>query len=316
MKVAVLNDYQRAVPTLAVFRKLSGHAVEVFSDAERDEAKIAAKLAGFEAIVLIRERTRVTASLIAKLPKLKLLVQTGKVGPHIDLAACRARGITVCDSGGSPVSTAELTWALILMGLRELPMELERAKHGQWQGGLGRAAAGRKLGLIGFGRIAQRVARYAAAFEVPVAVWGRESTLARAREAKLETAESLTALCAACDAVSVHLRLIDATRGLIKFEHLSAMKPDALFVNTSRAELVEAGALERALKLGRPGRAAVDVFEDEPVFDAKHSLISMPNVIATPHIGFVEKDTYERYFGDAFEAVNAFVAGKPVRVVG
>jgi D-3-phosphoglycerate dehydrogenase len=315
MKVAVLNDYQRAVPTLAVFKRLSGHEVEVFPDAERDEAKIAAKLAGFEAIVLIRERTRFTAGLIAKLPKLKLLVQTGKVGPHIDMEACRARGITVCDGGGSPVSTAELTWALILMGLRDLPMEMERAKRGEWQGGLGRAAAGRKLGLIGFGRIAQRVAKYAAAFEVPVTVWGRDSTLARAREAKLETAESLAALCAGCDVVSVHLRLIDATRGLIKFEQLAVMKPDALFVNTSRAELVEPGALERALKLGRPGKAAVDVFEDEPVFDAKHSLISMPNVIATPHIGFVERDTYERYFGDAFEAVAAFAAGKPVRVV-
>jgi D-3-phosphoglycerate dehydrogenase len=221
----------------------------------------------------------------------------------------------VCDGGGSPVSTAELTWALILMGLRELPMEMERAKRGEWQGGLGRAVAGRKLGLIGFGRIAQRVAKYAAAFEMPVTVWGRDSTLARAREARLETAGSLAALCAACDVVSVHLRLIDATRGLIKFEQLAVMKPDALFVNTSRAELVEPGALERALKLGRPGKAAVDVFEDEPVFDPKHPLVSMPNVIATPHIGFVEKDTYERYFGDAFEAVSAFAAGKPVRVV-
>ena len=315
MKVAVLNDYQRAVPTLAVFSKLAGHEVEVFTDAERDEAKIAAKLAGFEAVVLIRERTRFTASLIAKLPKLKLLVQTGKVGPHIDLAACRARGITVCDSGGSPVSTAELTWALILMGLRDLPMEMERAKRGQWQGGLGRAVAGRRLGLVGFGRIAQRVSRYAAAFEVPVTVWGRESTLARAREAGLKTAESLAAVCAECDVVSVHLRLIDATRGIVKFEHLAAMKPDALFVNTSRAELVEPGALERALKLGRPGRAAVDVFEDEPVFDPAHPLLALPNVVATPHIGFVERDTYERYFGDAFEAVDAFAAGKPIRVV-
>jgi D-3-phosphoglycerate dehydrogenase len=315
VKVAVLNDYQRAVPTLAAFAKLSGHEVEVFSDAERDDTKIAAKLAGFDAIVLIRERTRFTASLIAKLPRLKLLVQTGKVGPHIDLEACRARGITVCDSGGSPVSTAELTWALILMGMRDLPMEMERARRGLWQGGLGRAVAGRRLGLIGFGRIAQRVARYAAAFDVPVTVWGRESTLARAREAGLATAELLSALCAECDIVSVHLRLIDATRSIIKFEHLATMKPDALFVNTSRAELVEPGALERALKLGRPGRAAVDVFEDEPVFDPKHPLVSLPNVVATPHIGFVERDTYERYFGDAFEAVAAFAAGKPVRVV-
>lgn len=315
MKVAILNDYQRAVPTLAAFAKLSSHQVEVFSDAERDEAKIAAKLAGFEAIVLIRERTRVTASLIAKLPQLKLLVQTGKVGPHIDVEACRARGITVCDSGGSPVSTAELTWALILMGMRDLATEIERTRRGQWQGGLGRAVAGRRLGLIGFGRIAQRVAAYAAAFEMPVTVWGRETTLARARAAGLTAAESLSGLCAECDVVSVHLRLTEATRSIIKYEHLAAMRPDALFVNTSRAELVEPGALERALKLGRPGRAAVDVFESEPVFDPGHPLVSLPNVIATPHVGFVEKDTYERYFGDAFEAVNAFAAGTPVRVV-
>jgi D-3-phosphoglycerate dehydrogenase len=316
MKVAVLNDYQRAVPTLAAFAKLVGHDVEVFSDAERDEARIAAKLAGFEAIVLIRERTRVTASLVAKLPNLRLLVQTGKVGAHIDLAACRARGITVCDGGGSPIATAELTWALVLMGLRDLPMELERAKRGQWQGGLGRAVAGRKLGLIGFGRIAQRVARYAAAFEVPVTVWGRESTLARAREARLPTAGSMAELFSRSDVVSVHLRLTAETRSLVKFEQLASMRPEGLFVNTSRAELVEPGALERALKLGRPGRAALDVFEDEPVFDPAHPVVSLPNVVATPHIGFVERDTYERYFGDAFEAVAAFAAGKPVRVVG
>lgn len=315
MKVAVLNDYQRAVPTLECFGKLAGHEVRVFTDAERDEAKLADRLGEFDAIVLIRERTRFTASLIARLPRLKLLVQTGKVGPHVDVEACRARGITVCDSGGSPISTAELTWALILMGMRDLATEIERTRRGLWQGGLGRAVAGRRLGLIGFGRIAQRVARYAAAFDVPVTVWGRETTLARAREAGLQTAESLSALCSACDIVSVHLRLIDATRWIIKFDHLADMKPDALFVNTSRAELVEPGALERALKLGRPGRAAVDVFEDEPVVDPAHPLLALPNVVATPHIGFVERDTYERYFGDAFEAVIAFAAGKPVRVV-
>jgi D-3-phosphoglycerate dehydrogenase len=315
VKVAVLNDYQRAVPTLECFAKVRGHEVEVFTDAERDEAKIAAKLAGFEAIVLIRERTRFTASLIAKLPRLKLLVQTGKVGPHIDLEACRARGITVCDSGGSPVSTAELTWALILVALRDLLTEADRAKKGLWQGGLGRAAAGRRLGLVGFGRIAQRVARYAAAFDVPVWVWGRDTTLARAREAKLQTAGSMSELFSQSDVVSVHLRLTAETRSLIRFEQLASMRPEGVFVNTSRAELVEPGALERALKLGRPGRAAVDVFEDEPVFDPKHPLLSLPNLVATPHIGFVERDTYERYFGDAFEAVNAFAAGKPIRVV-
>ncbi len=315
MKVAILNDYQRAVPTLDCFARVAGHEVEIFSDAERDEAKLAERLAGFDALVLIRERTRLTASLVAKLPRLKLVVQTGKVGPHVDVDACRGRGVTVCDSGGSPVATAELTWALVLIGLRDLLTEADRARRGLWQGGLGRAVAGRRLGLIGFGRIAQRVARYAAAFEVPVTVWGRDSTRARAGEAGLQTATSLAGLCAESDVVSVHLRLTDGTRSIIKFDHLAGMKPDALFVNTSRAELVEPGALERALALGRPGRAAVDVFENEPVLDPAHPLLAAPNVVATPHVGFVERDTYERYFGDAFEAVNAFAAGKPVRVV-
>lgn len=315
MNIAILNDYQRAVPTLDCFARAAAHDVRVFSDAERDEAKLAARLAEFDVVILIRERTRLTASLVERLPRLKLVVQTGKVGPHVDVEACRSRGITVCDGTGSPVATAELTWALILAGMRDLMTEADRARRGLWQGGLGRAVAGRRLGLLGFGRIAQRVARYAAAFEVPVTVWGRETTLARAREAGLETASTLAGICSASDIVSVHLRLTDATRGIIKFDHLGAMKRDALFVNTSRAELIEPGALERALKLGRPGRAALDVFESEPVLDPAHPLLSAPNVIATPHIGFVERDTYERYFGDAIDAVNAFAAGKPIRVV-
>jgi D-3-phosphoglycerate dehydrogenase len=315
MKIAILNDYQRAVPTLASFAKAAGHTVEIFTDAEREEGRLAARLADFEAIILIRERTRLTASLLAKLPKLKLLVQTGSAGPHIDLAACRSRGVTVCAGGGSPVAPAELTWALILAALRHLVPEAERLKQGQWQGHLGRVVAGRRLGLVGFGKIAKLVVKYAAAFDMRVTVWGRESTIARAREAGLATTESMTGLCAECDVVSAHLRLNDGTRGMIKFEHLAAMRPDALFVNISRAELVEPGALERALKSGRPGYAAIDVFESEPVYDAAHPLLALPNVLATPHIGFVENDTYESYFGEAFDAVNAFAAGRPVRVV-
>ena len=315
MKVAILNDYQRAVPTLAAFAKAAAHDVEVFTDAERDEAKLAARLAQFDAIILIRERTRMTASLLAKLPKLRLLVLTGGVGAHIDLAACRERGITVCAGGGSPVAPAELTWALILAALRCMVPEAERLKRGQWQGYLGRKVAGRSLGLVGFGKIAKLVARYAAAFDMKVTVWGRESTLARAREAGLGTTESMPEIFVGCDVVSAHLRLNDATRGMIRFEHLAAMRPDALFVNISRAELVETGALERALKAGRPGYAAIDVFESEPVYDAAHPLLALPNVLATPHIGFVEKDTYESYFGESFDAVNAFAAGSPVRVV-
>ena len=315
MKVAVLNDYQRAVPSLASFERLAVHDVTVFDDAESDEERLAQKLAPFEAIILIRERTRVTASLLARLPKLRLLVQTGKAGPHIDLAACRARGVTVCDSGGSPVAPAELTWLLMLAALREFVPEVESLREGRWQRHLGRAIAGKRLGLVGFGKIAQRVARYAKAFDVAVHVWGRESTLERARTAGLETSPALHALCESCDIVSLHLRLNDGTRGIVRYEHLAAMGPESLFVNTSRAELVESGALEKALREGRPGRAAVDVFASEPVYDPAHPLLRLPNVLATPHIGFVERDTYERYLGDAFEAINAFCAGSPVRVV-
>jgi D-3-phosphoglycerate dehydrogenase len=310
----MLNDYQRAVPTLGSFSRLAVHDVTVFDDAERDEDRLAEKLAPFEAILLIRERTRMTGSLLRRLPKLKLLVQTGKVGPHIDLATCRDLGITVCDSPGSPVAPAELTWLLMMAALRDFVSEVENARAGRWQRHLGRAIAGRRLGLVGYGKIAQRVARYAKAFDVTVRVWGRESTIARAREAGAETAESLTALCASCDIVSLHLRLNDETRGIVAYEHLAAMSPESVFVNTSRAELVQPGALEKALREGRPGRAAIDVFESEPVFDAGHPLMRMPNVIPTPHIGFVERDTYERYLGDAFEAIDAFAAGSPIRV--
>jgi len=233
----------------------------------------------------------------------------------VDVAACKARGVTVCDSTGNPVSTAELTWGLILAAARNLVSEVERARQGQWQGNVGFALAGKRLGLLGFGRIAQRVARYAAAFEMPVSVWGRESTLARAKEAGLEAIPSLPEFMAKCDVASVHLRLNEETRGLITYSHLYAMRPDSLFVNTSRAELVEPGALERALRAGRPGAAAIDVFENEPLFGEVPALLKLPNVTATPHIGYVERASYEKYFGDAFDAVNAYAAGKPVRVV-
>jgi D-3-phosphoglycerate dehydrogenase len=315
MKIAILEDYQRASPTLACFARLAGHEVEVFSEPMRDEATIASRIAGFDAVVVIRERTRVTKTLLEKLPNLKLIVQTAKIGPHVDLKACQARGITVCDGTGSPLPTAELTWGLILASARNLQQENERMRKGLWQGGVGFQLAGRKLGFVGYGRIAQRLTRYAQAFEMPVSAWGRASTLARAKEAGIRTVESLDLLFSESDVVSVQLRLNPETRGLIKYKHLSSMKPDAMFVNVSRAELVESGALERALREGRPGRAALDVFENEPVMDAAHPLVSLPNVTATPHLGYVERANYEKYFGDAFDAINAFAAGKPVRVV-
>ena len=315
MKVAILEDYQRASPALACFAKLAGHEAQVFTDTVKDEAKLAARLAAFDAVVLIRERTRITKSLVEKLPSLKLVVQTAKIGPHVDVKACQARGITVCDGTGSPLPTAELTWGLILASARNIAQENERLRKGLWQGGVGFQLAGRKLGFVGYGRIAQRLTRYAQAFEMPVSVWGRASTLARAKEAGVHAVASMDELFSESDIVSLQLRLNPETRGLIKYKHLALMKPDAMFVNVSRAELVEPGALERALREGRPGRAALDVFENEPVMDAAHPLVSLPNVTATPHLGYVERANYEKYFGDAFDAINAFAAGKPVRVV-
>ena len=287
----------------------------MFSEPMRDENILVSKLKQFEALVLIRERTRISGSLLEQLPKLKLVVQTAMIGPHVDLKACQARGITVCDGTGGPVSTAELTWGLILAAARNIVQENERVKKGLWQGGVGFGLMGKNLGLAGYGRIAQRVARYAAAFEMQVCVWGRESTLERARAAGLAVESSMEKFFSGQDVISIHLRLNPETRGLIKYAHLSKMTPDSLFVNTSRAELVEPGALERALREGRPGRAALDVFENEPITAAGHPLASLPNVTATPHIGFVERGNYEKYFGDAFDAINAFASGTPIRVV-
>lgn len=304
MKVAILNDWQRAVPTLRAWTKLAAHEVTVFDDAESDEARLAERLAPYEAIVLIRERTRITATLLERLPNLRLLVQTGKVGPHVDVEAAKARGIAVRDGTGSPVAPAELAWLLILAGLREFVPEVERLKAGRWQGHLGRAVAGRRLGLVGFGKIAQRLARYAAAFDMPVTVWGRDSTLARAREAGLDAVDALEALCAGCDVVSLHLRLNEGTRGLVGAQHLAAMRPGALFVNTSRAELVAPGALEAAARNGL--KVAVDVFEQEPAGPALQAFLALPNVLASPHIGFVERDTYEKYLGEAFDHINSW----------
>ena len=314
MKIAILEDYQRAAPALACWAKLAAHDVDVVSEPLADEAQLAARLRDREAIVLIRERTRITASLLARLPGLRLVVQTAKVGAHVDLAACTAHGVTVCDGTGGPVAPAELAWALILAASRKLVWEANRLRAGQWQGGVGQTLAGKRLGLVGYGRIARLLARYAAAFDMSVLVWGRESSLARARADGLHTTASMPEVFG-CDVVSAMLRLNPETRGLIRYAHLAAMRADALFVNVSRAELVEPGALERALGEGRPGHAALDVFMGEPLFGEVPAWLQQPNVTATPHIGFVARDNYEQYFGDAFDAVNAFAAGAPVRVV-
>ncbi len=306
MKIAILDDYQDACRTLDAWTKLAGHDVTVFRDTLKDEDALVARLKDFEALGLIRERTRFTASLLERLPKLRALSQTGKAGAHIDLAACKKLGIAVLEGSGSPYATSELTWGLVLAAMRRIPQEVENLRKGGWQQSVGRALRGRTLGIYGFGKIGSVVAGYGRAFGMKVQVWGREGSLERAKAAGFEAAASREALFATSDVLTIHIRLAPETQGMVTGRDLALMKPDAVFVNTSRAELVAPGALAAGLVAGRPGFAAVDVYEEEPVQGAAHPLLALANAICTPHLGYVEKDGYELYFGSAFDNLAAF----------
>jgi D-3-phosphoglycerate dehydrogenase len=308
VRIVVLDDYQDAVRGLEAFALLAGHDVTVLTEPLDDPARIA----GAEALVLIRQRSRVTAELLDALPALRVLAQTGPLGTHVDLEAVRARGIAVVEGSGSPGATAELTWALVLAASRRLPQYAAALREGRWQrngleGGadvLGVALRGRTLGVWGHGRIGSLVAGYGAAFGMRVLVWGREASVASARAAGHEVAASREELLEQADVLSLHLRLNDETRGLVTADDLARMRPEALFVNTARAELVEPGALLVALERGRPGGAALDVFEQEPL-PPDDPLLRLPNVVATPHLGYVERGAYEQLFRDAFRGVLA-----------
>lgn len=315
MRIAIPDDYQDVIRSLDCFKRLTGHEVSVFHDkhpASLDE--LAARFADADALVLTRERTRIDAALLDRLPNLKLISQTGKVAGHLDLEACTARGIVVTEGRGSPVAPAELAWTLILNARRQLLPAIEAFKQGQWQVNLGQAVAGQVLGIWGYGKIGQRLARYAQAFDMPVLVWGSENSRAAAEAEGHRAAASREAFFAEADIVSLNLRLSETTRHGVTFEDLSRMKPDALLVNISRAELIAPGALLQALDAGRPGFAAVDVFEQEPILDPNHPLLTHPRVLSTPHLGYVEKNGYELYFGDAFDNVLAFSNGAPKNV--
>lgn len=309
MHVIIPDDYQDAVRGLACFSKLAGHTVTVFNDTVKDIDALARRFQEADALVLIRERTTITDALLARLPRLKLICQTGKGTAHIDVAACSRRGIVVATGTGSPYAPAELTWALVLAAMRRIPQEAARLRAGSWQTTLGTGLRGRTLGIWGYGKIGSLVAGYGRAFAMNVLVWGREGSLSRAHADGYTTAADRVALGELSDVLSLHLRLNDETRGILTAADLARMKPDALLVNTSRAELIEPGALEAALRVGRPGFAAVDVYEEEPVLGATHPLLTMENVVCTPHLGYVEKDSYELYFGQAFDHVVAFARG-------
>ncbi len=316
MNVAILDDYQDAVRTLACFGKLAGHRVTIWNDHTKDVNVLAERLRDTEALVLIRERTPIRAPLLERLDKLRLISQNS-VYPHIDVVACTRRGVILSSGMHSRPSyaTAELTWGLVIAALRRIPQEVAALKAGRWQSTIGDGLHGRTLGIFGYGRIGAVVAGYGKAFGMKVLVWGREGTLAKARADGHAAAASKQQLFEESDVLTLHLRLIDPTRGIVDGADLARMKPTALIVNTSRAGLIEPGALEKALRAGRPGMAAVDVFEEEPVLGAQHPLLALDNALCTPHLGYVERASYEFAFGHAFDQILAYAAGKPVNVI-
>jgi D-3-phosphoglycerate dehydrogenase / 2-oxoglutarate reductase len=317
MKISILDDYFDTLRTLACFRKLAGHEVTVWNDHVQDTDALAARLKDTECLVLIRERTRIQADLLERLPKLKLISQRS-VYPHIDVEACTRRGVVVSSSqhAGTPsYAAAELTWALILAAARQLPQQMAALKAGKWQIGVGTTLRAKTLGIFGYGRIGATVAGYGKAFGMDVVVWSREESLKRACTDGYETARSKAEFFERCDVISLHLRLLPATRHIVKAEDLARMRLTAMLVNTSRAPLIEPGALVAALRAGRPGYAAVDVFEDEPMRDPTLPLLQFEQVVATPHIGYVTREEYETQFIDIFDQILAFAAGRPINVV-
>ena len=317
VNVTILDDYHDTLCTLPCFAKLAGHRVTVWHDHVADPDALAARLHDTEALVLIRERTAVRTPLLARLPRLRLISQRS-VWPHIDVETCTRLGIIVCSDmhAGTPShATAELTWALVLACARRLPQQAAALKAGRWQVGVGSTLRGKTLGLYGWGRIAHVVAGYGRSFGMHVLVWARPASRQRAREEGFAVADSKHALFAESDVVSLHLRLVADTRHVVTAHDLACMKPSAFLVNTSRAALIEEGALVAALRAGRPGFAAVDVYEHEPVTDPQHPLLALDNVVATPHIGYVTREEYELQFADVFEQILAYAAGTPINVV-
>jgi D-3-phosphoglycerate dehydrogenase len=326
MNIVILDDYQDAVRKLECAAKLEAYQAKVYTNTVKGLGQLSVRLKDADVIVLIRERTPINRQLIEKLPKLKLISQTGKVGSHLDVQACTERGVAVAEGSGSPIAAAELTWALVLAAMRRLPQYIGNLKHGAWQQsglkagsmppnfGIGSVLSGKTLGIWGFGKIGQMVAHYGKAFGMQVVVWGSESSRTRATEQGFAAAPSREAFFAESDVVSLHLRLNDATRGIVTATDLALMKPTSLLVNTSRAELIEADALIGGLNRGRPGMAAVDVFETEPILQG-HALLRLENCICTPHIGYVEQNSYEQYFGAAFDNVINFIKGTPTNII-
>ena len=326
MNIVILDDYQDAVRKLKCASRLDAFPAKVYTNTVKGIGQLSVRLKDADVIVLIRERTAITRQLIEKLPRLKLIAQTGRVSSHVDVAACTERGIAIAEGTGSPIAPAELTWALIMAAMRRLPQYVGNLKHGAWQQSglksasmpanfsLGSVLRGKVLGIWGYGKIGQIVAGYGRAFGMHVMIWGSEASRQKAAQDGFAAAATREAFFEESDVLSLHLRLHETTYGMVGLEDLSRMKPTALFVNTSRAELLQHDVLISALNRGRPGLAAVDVFETEPILQG-HALLRLENCICTPHIGYVEQDNYELYFGAAFDNVVNFIRGTPTNIV-
>ena len=326
MNIVILDDYQDAVRKLRCASKLDAYNAKVYTNTVKGLGQLSVRLKDADVIVLIRERTHINRQLLEKLPRLKLIAQTGKLGKHVDIAACSERGVAVAEGIGSPVAPAELTWALIMAAMRRLPQYIANLKHGAWQQsglksasmpanfGLGSVLRGKTLGIWGYGRVGQLLAGYGRAFGMTVRIWGSETSRTRALADGYQAAASRTEFFEQCDVITLQLRLSDENRGIVTLEDLSRMKPTSLLVNTSRAELIEPDALIAGLNRGRPGMAAIDVFEVEPTLQG-HALLRLENCICTPHIGYVEQESYELYFGAAFDNVINYIRGTPSNIV-
>jgi D-3-phosphoglycerate dehydrogenase len=317
MKISILDDYHDTLRTLPCFGKIAGHEVEIWNDHVQDIDTLAQRLKHTEALVLIRERTQIRAPLIERLDRLRLISQRS-VFPHIDIEACTRHGVVVSSNmhvGTPSYATVELTWGLIIAAMRQIPQQMAALKAGKWQVGVGASLRGKTMGIYGYGRIGAAVAEIARVFGMNVLVWAREASRARAQTQGHAIARSKEAFFEECDVISLHMRLAESTRGIVKADDLARMKPTALLVNTSRAPLIEPGALVTALQRGRPGMAAVDVYEEEPVLDTNHPLLRMDKVVCTPHIGYVSREEYEIQFADIFDQIVAYAAGAPINVV-
>jgi D-3-phosphoglycerate dehydrogenase len=315
MKITILDDYQNAIENLECFALLKDQNVQIFHHVEKDVKVLAEKLQDTDILVLTRERTEINEQLLSQLPNLKLISQTGKISNHLNLNDCTKYKVAVAEGVGSPIAPAELTWALLMNTVRQIPQAIEGLKNGKWQTNIGSIVHGKTIGIWGYGKIGQRMAQFAKAFDAKVLVWGSQSSRTKAVEDGFEKANSKEDFFRNADIITLHLRLNTETFGIVKESDLSLMKNNAVLINTARAELIERGKLLKGLKMGKPSFAGLDVYEEEPIYDKDFEFLKLPNVVCTPHLGYVEKSSYELYFGKAFENALNYINGSPTNIV-